>query len=75
MQCNSCPYPGGGLGLRDRHTQFEDTEKMTMWRQRQRSGILCCKLRNAWGNQKLEEARKDASLEASGIGSMALPTS
>ena len=48
--------------------------KMTVWRQRQRSGILCCKLRNAWGNQKLEEARKDASLEASGIGSMALLT-
>lgn len=26
MRCNSCPYPGGRLGLRDRHTQFEDTE-------------------------------------------------
>ena len=71
MQCNSYPYPGGGLGLRDRHTQFEDTEKMTMWRQRQSLLPQAKECQELQRNMKLQEPGKHSPLVGNGQGSLA----
>lgn len=49
-----------------RRGKFGHREKKARgkWRQRLRLGLCCHEPRNTWGYHKLEEARKDLSLEA-----------
>lgn len=47
-----------GILTEEKRHRLRDTERMTMERWRWILELLCHKLRNIWGHQKLEEAGK-----------------
>ena len=48
-----------------RQKRRRQTQRKSMWRQRERSEWCCHKPRNTWNHQKLEEERKDSPLQPS----------